>query len=61
MASFLELTCARALRRRASYGYNLNGTQSKPSVWLGKFNGELAGFGRFEGHLFSGRALPDIF
>jgi hypothetical protein len=49
------------LHRRASYGYNLNGTQSKPSVWLGKFNGEPASFGRFEGHRVSGQALPDIF
>jgi hypothetical protein len=61
MGNFLELTCVRALHRRASYGYNLNGTQSKPSVWLGKFDGEPAGFGRFEGHRVSGKTLPDIF
>jgi hypothetical protein len=53
--------CVRALHRRASYGYNPNGTQSKPSVWLGKFNEEPAGLGWFEGHCVSGKALPDIF
>jgi hypothetical protein len=61
MANFLESTCARALHRRVSYGYNLDGTQSIPSVWLGKFNGELASFGWFEGHLVSDKVLPDIF
>lgn len=61
MANFLESTCARALHRRAVYGYNLNGTQSKSSVCLGKFYGEPAGFGRFEGHRVSGKAQPDIF
>ena len=44
------------MRRRAIYGYNLGGTQSKSSVYLGKFYGEPAGFGRFEGHRVSGKA-----